>query len=380
MRRDLYRAMGPLMAGALSMPMLMMAGVANAKGIEKVKWGEADGKQVDLYTLTNKNGLVAKVTNYGAMVVELHVPDRDGKMGDIVHGYDNLADYIKKNPYFGVTVGRVANRIANAQFELGGKTYKLVANNGAHHLHGGTKGWDKVVWDAEPVETPRGPAVKFTYVSKDGEEGYPGTVTTTSTYTLTNKNELAVEMTATTDKTTIVSMIHHSYFNLHGGTEGDIKDHLLTLYASKYTPGSPPDGKILPVAGTPFDFRQPKAIGKDLEAAGSPGNGAPVGYDFNWIVDGGPNKMRKVARVEDPKSGRVMVIEADQPGVHFYSGLFMDGSTKGKGRVHSQSSAFCLETQRFPNAINVPLWRNQVILKPGQTYRHNMLHKFTTTK
>jgi aldose 1-epimerase len=351
-----------------------------ARAIEKMKWGEADGKEVDLYTLTNNNGLLAKITNYGAIVVDLVVPDKAGKLGDIAFGYDNLADYVKKTPYFGATVGRVGNRIENAKFDLEGKTYKLAANNGTNHLHGGTKGWDKVVWDATPLEAPRGPALKLTYVSKDGEEGYPGTVTATTTYTLTNDNELAVEMIATTDKTTIVNMVHHTYFNLRGDTEGDIKDHVLTLFADKYTPGVPPDGKVVAVAGTPFDFTKPKAIGKDLQAAGSPGNGAPIGYDSNWIVNGEPNKMRPVARVEDPKSGRVMTVAANQPGVQFYAGIFLDGTTKGKGRTHTQYSAFCIETQRFPNAINVPAWRDQVILKPGQTYKHETVHKFSTKK
>lgn len=385
MRRDLYPVMSAVIAGALAM--VSSEGVSGAKAgaeakatVEKMKWGEADGKDVDLYTLTNRNGLVAKITNYGAIVVELHVPDKTGQMGDIALGYENLADYIKKTPYFGATVGRVGNRIANAQFELEGKTYKLAANNGPSHLHGGKKGWDKVVWDAEASETPKGPAVKLTYVSKDGEEGYPGTVTAITTYTLTNKNELAIEMTATTDKTTIVNMVHHTYFNLHAGTEGDIKDHVLTLFADKYTPGMPPDGRVVAVAGTPFDFRKPKAIGKDLEAAGSPGAGAPVGYDSNWIVNGSPDKMRPVGRVEEPASGRVMTVEANQPGVQFYSGIFMDGSTKGKGRTHTQYTGLCLETQKFPNAINVPAWRNQVILKPGQTYRHDLVYKFTVKK
>jgi aldose 1-epimerase len=380
MRRDLYPVMSAVIAGALAM--ISSAGVkAAAKGsIDKAKWGEADGKEVDLYTLTNRNGLVAKITNYGALVVELHVPDRNGQMGDVALGYDNLADYIKKNPYFGATVGRIGNRIANAQFELEGKTYKLAANNGTNHLHGGKKGWDKVVWDAEAMETPKGPALKLTYVSKDGEEGYPGTVTAVTTYTLTNKNELAIEMTATTDKTTIINMVHHSYFNLHGGTEGDIKDHVLTLFADKYTPGMPPDGRVVPVAGTPFDFRKPKAIGKDLEAAGSPGAGTPVGYDSNWVVNGSPDKMRPVGRVEDPVSGRVMTVEANQPGVQFYSGIFMDGTTKGKGRTHTQYTGICLETQKFPNAINVPAWKDQVILKPGQTYRHDLVYKFSVNK
>jgi aldose 1-epimerase len=380
MRRDLYPVMSAVIAGALAM--ISSAGVkAAAKGsIDKAKWGEADGKEVDLYTLTNRNGLVAKITNYGALVVELHVPDRNGQMGDVALGYDNLADYIKKNPYFGATVGRIGNRIANAHFELEGKTYKLAANNGTNHLHGGKKGWDKVVWDAEAMETPKGPALKLTYVSKDGEEGYPGTVTAVTTYTLTNKNELAIEMTATTDKTTIINMVHHSYFNLHGGTEGDIKDHVLTLFADKYTPGMPPDGRVVPVAGTPFDFRKPKAIGKDLEAAGSPGAGTPVGYDSNWVVNGSPDKMRPVGRVEDPVSGRVMTVEANQPGVQFYSGIFMDGTTKGKGRTHTQYTGLCLETQKFPNAINVPAWKDQVILKPGQTYRHDLVYKFSVNK
>ncbi|MEO5770361.1 MAG: aldose epimerase family protein [Polyangia bacterium] len=354
------------------------AAIAPIGGIEKVKWGQADGKEVDLYTLTNKHGLVAKITNYGAILVELHVPDKKGNMADIAFGYDSLADYVKKTPYFGATVGRVANRIANATFDLDGKTYKLAANNGAHHLHGGKKGWDKVVWDAEAIDTPKGPSLKLTYVSKDGEEGYPGTVTATTVYTLTSANELAVDMTATTDTTTIVNMAHHTYFNLNGAPDSDIKGHLLTLHADKYTPGAPPDGKVVAVAGTPFDFRKPKAIGKDLLAAGSPGNGAPIGYDSNWIVNGNPNKMRPVARVEDPASGRVMTISANQPGVQFYAGIFLDGSTKGKGRTHPQYGAFCLETQKFPNAINVPTWRDQVILKPGQTYKHNMIHKFST--
>jgi aldose 1-epimerase len=348
--------------------------------VDKVKWGELDGKEVDLYTLTNKHGLIAKITNYGGIVVELHVPDRQGKLGDIVFGYDSLAEYVKKTPYFGATIGRVGNRIADAKFELGGKAYKLAANNGAHHLHGGKKGWDKVVWDAQPLATAKGPALKLAYLSTDGEEGYPGTVKATTTYTLTNDNQLVVEMTATTDQTTIVNMVHHSYFNLSAEPGTDIKDHVLTLHARKYTPGVPPDGKVVSVAGTPFDFNQPKPIGKDLQAAGSPGGDAPIGYDSNWIVDGDANRMRPVARLEDPKSGRVMTVEANQPGVQFYSGIFLDGTTSGKGRKHPQYGALCLETQKFPNAINVPAWRDQVILKPGQTYRHKMVLKFTATR
>jgi aldose 1-epimerase len=355
---------------------------AAATPIDKVKWGEADGKEVSLFTLRNKNGLVAKISSYGAILVELQVPDKKGKLGDIVVGYDNLADFIKKTPYFGATVGRVCNRIANAQFELDGKTYKLAANNGPNSLHGGLKGWDKVVWDAEAMETPDGPAVKLSYLSKDGEEGFPGNVKATSTYTLTNDNQLRVEMTATTDKATPLNMCHHTYWNMHaaskGGPTGTIVDHELTIHAEKFTPGLPPDGTIKPVAGTPFDFTKSKPIGRDLKAAGSPGMDAPIGYDQNWIVDGDPNAMRPVAKVKEPKSGRVMTVESNQPGVQFYSGIFMDGSTKGIGQVHKQYTGMCLEAQKFPNSINVPAWRKDVILRPGQSYKHVITHKFST--
>jgi len=344
----------------------------------RAHWGDLDGKEVELFTLTNANGLTAKITNYGALLVELHVPDRAGQLGDIVLGYDNLADYLTKSPYFGATVGRVANRIAHGKFQLGAETYTLATNNGPNHLHGGTKGWDKVVWSAETQQTDRGPAVNFSYMSQDGEEGYPGTVTATARYTLTNDNELVVEMGATTDATTLVNMAHHSYFNLSAGQADTVLQHLLTLSASQYTPGMPPDGRVVSVESTPFDFRTPKAVGRDLEAAGSAGGDAPVGYDSNWIVDGDPGKMRLVARLKDPGSGRVMTLEANQPGVQFYSGCFLDGSTKGKGRVHHQYGALALETQAFPNAINVPEWKRQVVLEPGRVYQHTMIHRFST--
>jgi aldose 1-epimerase len=345
--------------------------------IAKTKYGSVDGQPVDLYTLTNAKGLVLKVTNYGTIITEFHVPDRNGKLADIVHGFENLEGYLKKTPYFGATVGRIANRIKDAKFTLEGKTYTLAANDGANTLHGGKKGWDKVVWNADAKETDRGPSIKFTYVSKDGEEGYPGTVTATTTYTLTNDNELRVDMEATTDKTTIVNMAHHTYWNLEGTAAGTIENQELTLFADKYTPyspGMPPDGKILPVAKTPFDFTTAKPIGKDLKAVGN----KPVGYDHNFIVNGDPHKLRPAARVKDPKSGRVMTVDTDQPGIQFYAGIFMDGTTKGKGVTHQQYSAFCLESQKFPNSINVPAWRDEVILKPGQIYKHTLIHKFTT--
>jgi aldose 1-epimerase len=295
-------------------------------------------------------------------------------MGDIVLGFDKVDDYVAKSPYFGAIVGRVANRIANGKFMLDGKAYQLNTNNAPHHLHGGKKGWDKVIWTAEPKETKDGPSLKLTHVSPDGEENYPGTVTATATYTLTNENELKIDMTATTDKTTLINMAHHSYWNLAGG--GTILDEELTIPADSYTPGKPmvPDGTIKPVKATPFDFTTAKPIGKDLKAAG----GTPVGFDHNWVVNGEPNKMRLMAKLKDPKSGRVMTITADQPGLQFYSGNFMDGKTSGKGVTHVQYSGLCLESQKFPNSINVPAWKDEVILKPGQTYTHHMVHKFTT--
>ena len=355
-----------------------LATTPRAATIAKAAFGAVDGKDVALYTLTNANGLVLKVTNYGAIVTELHVPDRDGKLQDIVAGYENLDGYLKSTPYFGAMVGRVGNRIKNGEFQLEGKTYKLAINNPPNHLHGGKKGWDKVVWDAETSETPSGPAITFRYVSRDGEEGYPGTVTANVRYWLTNDNEFRIDMEATSDKTTIVNMVHHTYWNLAGYDSGTILDHELTLRAGKYTPGDPvvPNGTVRAVQGTPFDFTVAKTMGKDMKAVVVKGN--PDGYDNNFVVDGDPHTLRPVARVKDPKSGRVMTLEADQPGVQFYAGIFLDGTIRGKGHVYNQYDAFCLETQAFPNSIGVPGWKNDVILRPGQTYRHVMIHRFST--
>jgi len=347
--------------------------------ITKSAFGTVDGKDVNLYVLTNAKGLVMKVTNYGAIVTEFHVPDRTGKLGDIVAGYDNVEGYVQKTPYFGATIGRCANRIKNGRFQLEGKTYQLATNDPPNHLHGGNKGWDKVVWDVVATnDTPQGPTITFQYLSKDGEEGYPGNVTATVTYALTNDNEFQVDMRATTDKTTIVNMAHHSYWNLGGYDSGSIADHELTLYADQYTPGDPvvANGVIKAVKGTPFDFTTPKPIGKDLLAVSIKGNPAP-GFDHNFVVNGDPHALRPVARVKDAKSGRVMTLEGDQPGVMFYSGLFLDGTITGKGHAYQRYDAFCLETQKFPNSINVPAWRNEVILKPGQTYKHVMIHRFS---
>jgi aldose 1-epimerase len=328
-----------------------------------------------LFTLANANGLVLKVTDYGATVTELHVPDKRGKLADVVLGFESIQGFQTGTSYFGATVGRIANRIRDAKFELEGSEYQLAVNDGKNHLHGGLKGWDKVLWNAAPIETPNGPSIEFSYVSKDGEEGYPGTVNARVTYTLTNANEFVIEMRATTDQTTIVNMAHHTYWNLGGFAAGPITDHDLQLFADQYTPGDPmvPTGAIDPVKGTPFDFTTPKAIGTDLHAT----RGTPVGYDHNFVVNGEPNALRPVARVKDPKSGRVMTLEADQPGVQFYSGNFLDGTTTGKGVAYAQHTGFCLETQKFPNAIGIPAWKDQVVLRPGESYVHKMIHRFT---
>jgi aldose 1-epimerase len=355
------------------------APVAKTASIQKEAWGEVDGKPITLFTLTNKNGLVLKVANYGGVITELDVPDRNGKLADVVLGFDNLASYVKKNPHFGAVIGRVANRIVGARFDLEGKTYKLAANDGKNSLHGGAKGWDKVVWEALAVETPTGPAVRLTYTSKDGEEGYPGTVTAVNTYTLTNKNELKVEMQATTDKETVVSMAHHSYWNLAGHASGTILDQEVRISADKYTPNDPATGtlggEIAAVKGTPFDFTVAKPMGLDLKAAG----GNPIGFDENWIVNGQPDELREALRVKDPKSGRVLTVSGDQPGVQFYTGNYLDGSDVGKGGArYAQYTGFCVETQKFPNSVNIPAWQPEVVLKPGQVYKSTMVHAFTT--
>ncbi len=340
-------------------------------------FGVYNGSPVKLFTLTNEHGLVLKAMTYGAIITEFHVPDRNGKHADIVLGFDDLKGYVGGNAaYFGATVGRVANRIKNAKFTLEGKPYLLAANDGPHSLHGGNRGWDKVVWNAKATETPDGPQVTFSYVSPHEEEGYPGNVQASSTYTLTHDDRLRVEMRATSDKTTLVNMVHHSYWNLAGHAAGTIEDHELVLFADEYTPanGLVPDGSVKRVKGTPFDFRAQKPIGKDLKAAG----GKPVGFDHNWVVNGDPNALRTVATLKHPGSGRTMTLSADQPGVQFYTGNFLDGTARGKGgTAYPQYAGLCLETQKFPNSINVPAWQAQVILKPGATYQHTMVHAFS---
>ncbi len=346
--------------------------------VQKTPFGKLpDGTVIELYTLTNAKGLVAKVMTYGAILTELDVPDRQHQLGDVVLGFDNLDQYLAGDPYFGATIGRVANRIARGKFTLDGQSYTLATNNGPNALHGGLKGFDKVVWQAEPVEVPHGAAVRFSYTSPDGEEGYPGTLHATVTYTLTDRNELRLEYTATTDKPTPVNLTNHSYWNLAG--EGDILGSILTLNADRYTPVDDtliPTGELAPVKGTIMDFTKPMAIGSRLGQL----TNNPQGYDHNYVLNSGGGKLAFAARVYEPNSGRVMEVYTTEPGLQFYSGNFLDGTLKGKrGMVYRQHDALCLEADHFPDAVNHPEFPS-TILRPGQTYHELTLYRFKVQK
>jgi aldose 1-epimerase len=363
------------------------AGDAGARradaGVVKTSFGKSKtGEAVDLYTLSNKNGAVAKVTNFGAIVTELHVPDKNGKTGDVVLGFTDLDRYLQPHPFFGAVAGRYANRIAKGKFTLDGKEYTLATNNGPNHLHGGVKGFDKVVWTAmeHGAKGANGSSVTFKYVSKDGEEGYPGTLTATVTYTLTDDNALRIDYTATTDKPTIVNLTNHSYFNLAGDNAGSIHDHWMTLNADHYTPvddTSIPTGEIAKVEGTPFDFRKPHKIGERIEET----PGKPKGYDHNYVLNRkAGDKASLAARVKEETSGRVMEVWTDQSGVQFYTGNYLDGKTIGKeGKPYGFRHGFCLETQHFPDSPNHANFPSTV-LRPGETYKTSTTYKFSVEK
>jgi len=342
-------------------------------GISKKAFGKTEDGRVDLYTLVNDNGMKAEIMTYGGIIRSLEVPDRDGKLGDIVLGYDTLDEYVKDSPYFGALIGRYGNRIAKGKFTLKGVEYTLATNNNENHLHGGIKGFDKVIWDAEPIQKENLVALKLKYLSKDGEEGYPGNLSCTVIYTLTNSNELKISYEAETDKATVINLTHHSYFNLGGHDSGDILGHELILNADKYTPvdeGLIPLGHLEPVKGTALDFTKPKAIG--LEIAKVKG-----GYDHNFVIAKKSSSMGPAASVYEPKTGRVMEIFTTEPGIQFYSGNFLDGSNKGKGAVYNKHNGFCLETQHFPDSPNNPDFPSTV-LEPGEIYRHLTVFKFST--
>lgn len=350
------------------------------KGIIKMEpFGTApDGQEVSLYTLKNSKGNVIKITNYGGIVVSLTVPDRDGNKCDIVLGYDNLDGYIKNSPYFGALIGRYGNRIGNAKFTLDGKTYTLAANDGKNSLHGGNVGFDKVVWDAKEIREHGAVGLQLSYLSKDGEEGYPGNLSCTVKYLWTNKNELKIEYAATTDKTTVVNLTHHSYFNL--ACQGDILNHELMIRADKFTPvdeGLIPTGELREVQGTPMDFSKPTAIGARINQDDQQLKYGK-GYDHNWVLLGLSGSMKLAATVYEPTSGRVMEVYTTEPGLQFYSGNFLDGTITGKdGVVYKHRTGFCLETQHFPDSPNKPNFPSTV-LKPGEKYSSETIYKFET--
>lgn len=360
----------------------LLGGTAHAAkdSVTQKPWGKTtDGKVVSLYTLTNAQGAEARITNYGGILVSLKVPDRRGRMGDIVLGYDTVGGYIKSSPYFGALIGRYGNRIAKGKFTLDGKKYTLATNNAPNHLHGGKVGFDKRVWTATP-HSGASPSLSLSLVSPDGQEGYPGTLTAHVTYTLTDDNALMITYAATTDKETVLNLTHHSYFNLNGAGNGDILSHRLMINADRFTPidkTSIPLGPLRNVAGTPFDFRTPHAIGSRINQHETQLlNGK--GYDHNFVLNGRIGTLRPAAQAYSPKSGRVMTVFTTEPGVQLYTGNFLDGKNIGKGgKVYKQHYAFCLETQHFPDSPNERSYPTTV-LKPGQTYRQKTVYVFTT--
>src|SRR5438128_3212238 len=358
----------------------------NAYGQAKVtkeSFGKTpDGQDADIYTWTNRRGAEVKITSYGGIITSLRVPDRNGKLGDIVLGFDNLDAYLKGHPYFGAIIGRYGNRIAKGRFTLHGVEYKLAVNNGENHLHGGIKGFDKVVWNAKPRKVANGAALELTYLSKDGEEGYPGDLSVKVVYTLTNANALKIDYSATTDKDTVVNLTHHSYFNLAGQGNGDILNHRLFVNAARFTPtdaGSIPTGELRSVRGTPFDFTRATTIGarinQDYEQLR-----LGKGYDHNFILNGIMGTMRRSARVYEPTTGRVMEVWTTEPGMQLYTGNFLDGTLTGKGgKVYQQRYGFCLETQHYPDSPNKPSFPTAVLRK-GARYHTTTTFRFSTAK
>ena len=346
----------------------------HAMEVTQEKFGAiSDGQEITLYTMKNENGMVVKITNYGGIVTELWVPDKGGVLGDVVLGFNNLTDYMGDHPYFGCIVGRYANRIAGGKFKLDGKEYTLAKNNGNNHLHGGMKGFDKVLWKSSKQSGRDSVAVRLQYESNDGEEGYPGKLSVSVTYALNNKNELRIHYEATTSKPTVVNLTHHGYFNLAGAGSGDVLKHELMINAQQYAVVNEeliPTGELRSVEGTPMDFRSPCPIGKRIEMVEG-------GYDHNYILNREDVSLTLAARVTEPVSKRVMEVWTTEPGIQLYTGNFLDGSLKGKGgKVYGKHSGFCLETQHFPDSPNQPDFPS-VILRPGETYMQLTVYKFS---
>jgi aldose 1-epimerase len=378
--RSLRRITGVL---TCAVTLVCLAQTPAKKGNSNVKqqaFGKMpDGAPIELYTLSNANGMQAGIVTYGGIVVSLTAPDRGGKYADVVLGMDDLAGYLKGVPFFGAIIGRYGNRIGGAKFQLGGKTYTLPKNDGDNTLHGGAQGFDKRVWKAGQVSGADGPELEMTYTSKDGEEGFPGALSAKVIYTLTGKNELKIEYTATTNKDTVVNLTNHSYFNLAGQGEGDNLQHQVTINADRFTPvdkGLIPAGELRPVKGTPFDFTTATAIGARIGQ-----NDEQLqfgkGYDHNWVLNKGNGGLTKAAEVYEPKTGRVMEVWTTEPGLQFYTGNFLDGTIHGKGgKVYPFRSAFCMETQHYPDSPNKPGFPTTE-LKPGATYRTTTVYRFS---
>ncbi len=361
--------------------------------VEETIWGTYRSRSVFLYTLNGASGAAAHVTNYGAILQSFEIPDADGHLVDVVLGFDTLDEYLGVHPFFGTTVGRCANRIAGGRFTLEGREYQLAINDGAgpNHIHGGPGGFDKQVW--EPLDfgqREEGPFVAMTYKSVDGEEGYPGAVETTVTYALTEDDELRITMKARSDRSTVVNLTNHSYWNLNGHQAGPVLDHEVILFADAYTPVDRhliPTGEIRPVAGTPFDFTEPKTIAAEMEAISSTdppepgGAGGPGGYDHNFVLRDAGGRVRPAAQATSRRSGLAMAVRTDQPGVQFYTGNNLTSTLAGKqGAVYGRHHGFCLETQAFPDAVNrqgSPGWPS-VILQPDEEYRHEVCYAFAS--
>jgi aldose 1-epimerase len=349
--------------------------------VDKQSFGKtSDGQAVDLYTLTNSGGASVAIMNYGGIVVSLKVPDRSGAMGDVVLGFDTFDPYLTPPPYFGALIGRYGNRIAKGRFKLNGVEYKLAVNNGPNALHGGLRGFDKALWTVKDVSSGGVPSLELNNLSKDGEEGYPGNLNATVTYTWTDAKELKIDYAATTDKDTVLNLTNHSYFNLAGEGQGDILAHEVMIDADRFTPvdsGLIPTGELKPVEGTPFDFRKPTAIGARIDAKDEQIKYGG-GYDHNFVLNhpATPTPLL-AAKVTDPKSGRVMEVLTTEPGLQFYTGNFLDGKIKGKGgKTYVHRGAFCMETQHFPDSPNKPSFPTTV-LKPGAKYQSSTIYRFS---
>lgn len=338
------------------------------------------GEKVDLYTLKNKNSMEVSITNYGGIITKIIVQDKDGNFGDVTLGYDSVEGYIKATPYFGAIIGRYGNRIAKGEFEINGIKYELAKNDGEHHLHGGKKGFDKVLWTADPIYDIENPKLELSYLSKDGEEGYPGNLSIKVTYTLTLNNEIKIDYEAATDKETVCNLTNHAYFNLKDGGKSEILDHKIMINANGFTPivqGLIPTGDLRDVDNTPFDFREFRQIGSKINDSDAQIELA-AGYDHNFVINGNMGELRIAARVIEESTGRILEVYTEEPGIQFYSGNFLDGSIIGKNKIkYNRRSGFCLESQHFPNSPNIEEFPTS-LLKPSEFYRTSTIYKFLT--